>query len=189
MTEVERYELHETPRYHFTVTRREMLGVTSAGLLLVLTLPADAQEGGQRQSRIHIGDDGIFTVFTGKIEEGQGARTELAMAAAEELRVPLDKVRVVTADTDLTPSDGTTAGSRTTPSTVPAVRQAAAAARQAMAKLTPPSEWKILGKPQSPLNARNIVTGAHKYPSDMVRPGMLYGSVLRAPSFNATLES
>ena len=127
-----------------------MLGVTGAGLLLVLTLPADAQNPAPREARIHVGDDGIYTVFTGKIEEGQGARTELAMVAAEELRVPLGKVRVVTADTDLTPNDGTTAGSRTTPSTVPAVRKAAAAARDALATLTPPSEWKILGKPQIP---------------------------------------
>ena len=65
---------------------------------------------------------------------GPGARTELALAAAEELRVPLDRVRVMTADTDLTPNDGTTAGSGTTPRTVPAVRKAAAAARELLAK-------------------------------------------------------
>jgi isoquinoline 1-oxidoreductase len=189
MIEPERYELSEAPPYRFTASRREMIGVTGAGLLFVLNFPADAQAPAGRESRIHVGDDGTYTVFTGKIEEGQGARTELAMAAAEELRVPLDKVRVVTADTDLTPNDGTTAGSRTTPSTVPAVRKAAAAVRDAMARLTPPNEWKVLGKPQPPVNARNIVTGAHKYPSDVTRPGMLYGCVLRPPSFGATLES
>lgn len=189
MSEVERYELNEGPAYTFSVTRREVLGVTGAGILLVLSLPADAQGQPARESRIHVGDDGVYTIFTGKIEEGQGARTEIAMAAAEELRVPLSKVRVVTADTDLTPNDGTTAGSRTTPSTMPAVRKAAAAAREAMARLTPAAEWKVMGKAQAPVNAHGLVTGAHKFPSDLTRPGMLYGCVLRPPSFGATLES
>jgi isoquinoline 1-oxidoreductase len=189
MHEVERYELSEGPAYTFSVTRRELFGVTGAGLLLVLSLPAEGQGQPARESRIHVGDDGVYTIFTGKIEEGQGARTEIAMAAAEELRVPLSKVRVVTADTDLTPNDGTTAGSRTTPSTIPAVRKAAAAAREAMAQLTPASEWKVMGKSQAPVNARGLVTGAHKFPSDLTRPGMLYGCVLRPPSFGAALES
>lgn len=189
MHELERYELTEGPAYTFSVTRREVLGATGAGLLLVLSLPAEAQGQPARESRIHVGDDGVYTIFTGKIEEGQGARTEIAMAAAEELRVPLSKVRVVTADTDLTPNDGTTAGSRTTPSTIPAVRKAAAAAREAMAQLTPTADWKVMGKAQVPVNAQGLVTGAHKFPSDLSRPGMLYGCVLRPPSFGATLES
>ncbi|MGE5293889.1 MAG: xanthine dehydrogenase family protein molybdopterin-binding subunit, partial [Solirubrobacterales bacterium] len=36
---------------------------------------------------------------------------------------------------------------------------------------------------------RDLVTGAHQYPSDIARPGMLHGKVLRAPSYGATLES
>ena len=70
------------------------------------------------------------TVFTGKVECGQGARTELTEAAAEELRVPVDRVTLVMADTELCPDDGGTAGSGSTPRTVPAIRQAAATARQ-----------------------------------------------------------
>ena len=64
-------------------------------------------------------------MFAGKVEEGQGARTEIAMAAAEELRLPLDRIRVVLGDTDIVPDDGVTAGSRTTPGTIPPVRKAA----------------------------------------------------------------
>jgi hypothetical protein len=33
------------------------------------------------------------------------------------------------------------------------------------------------------------VTGAHKYPSDVARPGMLYGKVLRPPAYGANLVS
>jgi isoquinoline 1-oxidoreductase len=39
------------------------------------------------------------------------------------------------------------------------------------------------------LAAREIVTGKHKYTPDLTRPGMLYGRVLRPPSFGATLAN
>src|ERR1017187_9891874 len=119
-----------------TVNRREFLEIAGAGLLIVAAAPlADAQRGGGAggagtlETRLHIGEDGFITVLSGKIEEGQGALTELAMAAAEELRVPLDRVRMVMGDTDQTPNDGGTAGSGTTPRTAPLVRRAAVAAR------------------------------------------------------------
>jgi CO/xanthine dehydrogenase Mo-binding subunit len=51
--------------------------------------------------RIHPADDGTFTVYTGKVELGQGARTELTQAVAEELRVPVEKVHLVMGDTAL----------------------------------------------------------------------------------------
>src|SRR4051794_36634120 len=69
----------------------------------------------------HIGDwlrfepGGTVVVLSGKAEVGQGVRTSLAQAVAEELRLPVDKVRVVLADTDLTPFDMGTFGSRSTP--------------------------------------------------------------------------
>src|ERR1039458_4135496 len=119
-----------------TVTRREFLEIAGAGLLIVATAPlADAQRGGGAggagtlETRLHIGEDGFITILSGKIEEGQGALTELAMAAAEELRVPLDRIHMVMGDTERTPNDGGTAGSGTSPRTVPQVRTAAAAAR------------------------------------------------------------
>ena len=70
-----------------------------------------------------------------QVEEGQGPRAELSQAAAEELRVAVDQVRLVMADTDLVPDDGITAGSRTTPYNVPDMRQAAATARQLLGQL------------------------------------------------------
>jgi isoquinoline 1-oxidoreductase len=81
-------------------------------------------------ARIHFGDDGTITVLSGKVDGGQGARTQIALAVAEELRVPIDLVRVGLGDTATCPNDGTTAGSGTTPRTIPAVRQAAAAIRE-----------------------------------------------------------
>ncbi len=125
------------------LSRRTFLSVLGAGLLISVNanplVAQRRQRGGGRglpvQARIHLGQDGTITVLTGKIEMGQGARAELAQAAAEELRVPFDRIRMQMADTSLVPDDGITAGSRTTPSTVPAVRQGAAAARTLLIEL------------------------------------------------------
>jgi CO/xanthine dehydrogenase Mo-binding subunit len=56
-------------------------------------------------------------------------------------------------------------------------------------KLTPASEWKIADTPVPKVDGRKFVTGEHKFPSDIVRPEMLYGAVLRPDGFNATLAS
>ncbi|MBI5083004.1 MAG: xanthine dehydrogenase family protein molybdopterin-binding subunit [Acidobacteria bacterium] len=204
--EPERFELREGPLYHFEVDRREFFCALGAGVLITcLSSDAVAQTTSPQtanprtiDARIHVADDGTVTVFSGKVEEGQGARTELAMAAAEELGVPLERVRVQLADTSLTPDDGLTAGSRTTPGTIPAVRQAAAVARGYLdaerkaktgAPVKAPADWRLLGTGKWRTDARDIVTGAHKYPSDVAREGMLYGCVLRPPAYGATLES
>jgi isoquinoline 1-oxidoreductase len=54
---------------------------------------------------------------------------------------------------------------------------------------TPATDWRVAGASVPKLNGREIVTGEHKYPSDQRLPGMLYGRVLRPPSFGATLVS
>ncbi len=55
--------------------------------------------------------------------------------------------------------------------------------------LTPASAWKVAGTAVPKVNGRDFVTGKHKYPSDIVRPGMMFGKVLRPQGFNATLVS
>jgi isoquinoline 1-oxidoreductase len=55
--------------------------------------------------------------------------------------------------------------------------------------LTPASEWRIAGKPAPKVDGKAFVTGAHQYTSDIMRPGMLYGKVLRPTSFNARMAS
>ena len=82
--------------------------------------------------RIDPGDDdgmGTVTVFTGKVEIGQGLRTAIAQIAAEELDVDLARIRVVDGDTAQTPDEGITAGSQSMETSGTAVRQAAAEAR------------------------------------------------------------
>ncbi len=221
--------------------RRTFLQALGSGLLITVATPRAWAEGTPVSARVFLNEDGTVTALSGKVEEGQGPRTELTQAAAEELRVPVEQVRLVMADTDLVPDDGITAGSRTTPANVPDMRRAAATARELLTAfaarqwnvdaatlsvergvitgpagrtiayadlakvkdaraalgesvrpdvtLTPVAGWKAMGQPTPRPNGRDLVTGAHRYPSDVVRPGMLYGKVLRPPALGATLES
>ncbi len=247
--------LDQSMDYDFGLSRRLFVKLLGSGLLLSFSPPLLPQESGRRggggffgsgartvAARIHFGADGSITVLAGKVEGGQGARAELLQAAAEELRVPTDAVQLLLADTSVVPDDGMTAGSGTTPRTVPAVRQGAAAARNLLVgfacrqwkvdrsevqvqngtalgtgsqrtltyadlardseasnlleeaiplgvELTPVKDWKVMGTPVLRPNARGIVTGTHRFPSDIVRPGMLYGKVLRRPTYSAKLLS
>lgn len=246
-------------RFKLDVDRRDFVKLLGAGLLIGVATQSNAQEQGRGRgrggggrgggrgpvtltARLHIGKDGIITVMTGKVECGQGARAQLTQAAAEELRVAPESVRLVMADTSLVPDDGGTSGSRTTPGTVPSIRQGCAAARDLLVALaakrwavetktvqvkegragdgkpehsltyadlaadeesgkamsgemprgvtlTPVAEWKTLGASLPRPNARDVVTGGHLYPSDMKRPGMLHGRILRRPSYGAKLVS
>lgn len=88
-------------------------------------------------SWIAVAGDGTVKVFTGKVELGTGVETVTAQLVADELDVPLAKIRVVQGDTWLTPDQGYTAGSQSNKTnyaagTTGALRQAAAEARLAL---------------------------------------------------------
>ncbi|HEX5854081.1 MAG TPA: molybdopterin cofactor-binding domain-containing protein, partial [Thermoanaerobaculia bacterium] len=53
----------------------------------------------------------------------------------------------------------------------------------------PVKDGKIVGTAVPKVNGRDFVTGRHPYPSDLSRPGMLHGKVLRPAGFKATLVS
>ncbi len=73
---------------------------------------------------------------------GQNIRTSLTQVVAEELRAPVASIHMVMADTQLTPYDMGTFGSRTTPSMSPQLRRAAAAARELLIDLAAET-WKV----------------------------------------------
>jgi CO/xanthine dehydrogenase Mo-binding subunit/aerobic-type carbon monoxide dehydrogenase small subunit (CoxS/CutS family) len=79
-------------------------------------------------------DDSV-TVFTGKVEYGQGIKTAVAQIAAEELGVDLDRVEVVMADTGRTPDEGMTVSSMSLETTGRAVRLMAAEARRQLLQI------------------------------------------------------
>jgi nicotinate dehydrogenase subunit B len=55
--------------------------------------------------------------------------------------------------------------------------------------VTKPADWRLLGQDHQKVNAKDMVTGRHRYTHDLVRPGMLYGRVVRPPAFGAKLQS
>src|SRR5262249_60306046 len=84
---------------------------------------------------LNCAEKGVGTASTGRVEVGQGVPTSLTQAVAEELHAPVSAIKVVMGDTDLTPYDAGTFGSRTTPDMFPQLRKAAAAAREIMLDL------------------------------------------------------
>lgn len=221
---------------------RDHFEVLTEGLVVVLSPaePDDEEESWSttRDCWIHIGASGIVTAFTGKVNVGQDNRTALSLLVADELRVPLDAVRLVMGDTDICPFDMGTFGSRSMPDAGALLRSNAAAARELLLT-TAAARWNVeptdlvasdgsirerdgarsisygellqgverveivsAEMPLAPgpseraaeeltpkLTALEIVTGAKRFPSDLTRPGLLHGAVLRPPSFGATLRS
>jgi isoquinoline 1-oxidoreductase len=252
----ERYELRERAIYDFDISRRDFCRMLGGGLLVLLVVPdlANAQDPRNNRGRgrnrgagelpdvigawIRIAPDGSITAYTGKAEMGQGIRTSLSQAIADELQMPATSINLVMADTALTPYDRGTFGSRTTPTMAPQLRRAAVAVRDSLKDLaagkwgvpreqiivkdgkvsdtksgksfsfsdltsgleltrkittdeqpTPGKNWTIAGKPLLNVNARDIVTGKHQYPSDVRLDNVLYGRVVRPAQFNAELKS
>ena len=244
-----RDELPRRSNYHFELNRRHFFKITGGGLIVAFVLkdlvsfgdestPPESSSilAGDVDAWIHIGKDGIVSVYTGKVEVGQNIRTSLSQIVSEELMVSVASVRMIMGDTDLVPYDAGTFGSRTTPQMGTQLRRAAATARQALIEMaakkwntqatglktengavvntstkermgygeltkgeklimtisdTTPviaaKDWKVAGKSIPKVDQRNFIAGKHLYVSDMKVPGMLYGKVLRAPSYGSKL--
>ena len=226
--EPERYELLAGPAYNFSFDRRSFFKTLGGGLVVVsYVATAKAQESGGGRGRfgrampkqigawLHIDESGAVTVYTGKVEVGQNARTSLTESVAEELGAPLSSIELVMGDTERTPFDMGTFGSMTTPQMVPQLRRVAAAARELLpnqpwekidfsriadnpalaktesgtAKPKATTDWKVLGTAVRKVHGREMVTGRHQYASDVKLPGMLYGRIVRPDRFEAKLVS
>ena len=155
--EPERYEFRAAPFHQFELARRDFFKILGAGIAVFAiakdALGAQETAPGHRSFHneelpkeinawLHVGEDGTVTGFTGKAEIGQNIRTALAQTIADELRVPFESVRMVTADTALTPFDAGTFGSRTTPTITPQLRRISAAARDILVQAAA-KEWSI----------------------------------------------
>jgi len=253
LLEPERYEFRAMPMHQFALGRRDFFKIFGAGLAVfavarnvsAMQETAPGPRGFHNEELpkeigawLHIGEDGTVTGFAGKAEIGQNVRTSLAQTIADELGVDFASVRMVLADTALTPFDAGTFGSRTTPTITPQLRKVAAAARDLLVEkaakqwnvpadklvagdgkvsdpasgkslryaelaredlgtqkppaedpIKPASRWTVAGKPVPKVDAREFVTGGHRYSTDLRPEGMLYGKILRPPSFGATLIS
>lgn len=145
-----------------TLDRRRFCKLLGGGIVvLVTTKPMDlfAQRTNYPEdpnAYLRIDENGRVTLFSGKVEMGQGINTSLSQMAADELGVPLDSIDIVMGDTDLVPFDAGTWGSLTTRFFGPAVRAAAAEARTVMMKLAA----EKLGVPREQLAVSNGVVSA-----------------------------
>jgi nicotinate dehydrogenase subunit B len=252
LLDAERYELFTDTALSAKLDRRAFFRIVGGGLVIACVLnEAVAQQPGRGRrgpfgapmpkelgAWLHVGADSAITVYTGKVEIGQNIRTSLAQVVAEELHVPMERVSLVMADTQLVPFDFGTAGSMTTPRMAPQLRRAASAARELLLDLaaeqgkiergklriedgkivgpqgkpsftfgqlsqgkklmkvidektpiTPAEKWTVAGTSPPKADGKAFVTGAHRYASDVKRPGMVFGKVLRPPSFKAELVS
>jgi CO/xanthine dehydrogenase Mo-binding subunit len=93
-------------------------------------LPGSLKGAPFLDSWIRIDADGGITAFTGKAELGQGFRTAFQQIAAEQLDVPFESLKVVTADTSLTANEGYTSGSQSMQNSGTAILNAAAQVRE-----------------------------------------------------------
>ncbi|MGD8318917.1 MAG: molybdopterin-dependent oxidoreductase [Gemmatimonadota bacterium] len=142
-------------------TRRDFLRMTGSGIFVLFTVDiTDLLAERTMQFRdyptdfnayLRIGEDGRISLFTGKIEMGQGIFTSLPQMLAEELDVPLDRVDPVMGDTRLCPWDMGTFGSMSTRFFGPPMRKAAAEARQVLKELAA----ERLGVPVDRLGTRD----------------------------------
>ncbi len=122
--------------------RREFLRVLGGGIVVLVSIDPVAALGQRRRSYpedlnayLRIDGDGRVTIFSGKIEMGQGVMTSQAQMAAEELGVAVESIAMVLGDTDRCPWDMGTFGSLTTRMFGPALRAAAAEGRAVLLKL------------------------------------------------------
>jgi CO/xanthine dehydrogenase Mo-binding subunit len=176
----------------FALDRRSFLQLFGGGLLVCLTPEfATAQEsgrgfGGRQQlpteisAWIHISADNKVSVFTGKIECGQNARTTLAQLVAEELMVPFDSITMVMGDTDLTPYDMGTFGSQTTPQMGPRLRTMAAAARQTLIEMAA-QKWTC--------DAAALIVADGKVTAPNAKQSLTYGQLTKGEKLVTTVST
>jgi xanthine dehydrogenase molybdenum-binding subunit len=84
------------------------------------------------EAEVEAYEDGTLEVRTAAADMGQGIAHVVAQCAAEELKLPYERVRVLLCDTDLTPNGGPTTASRQTFMTGNAARLASVALREAI---------------------------------------------------------
>ncbi|MFC5497005.1 molybdopterin cofactor-binding domain-containing protein [Caenimonas terrae] len=92
-------------------------------------LPGSLNGNRQLDSWLRINADGTVTVFTGKVELGQGILTALTQIAADELDVDPKRLQLVSGDTSRTPNEGVTSGSLSIQDSGTALQYACAEAR------------------------------------------------------------
>jgi len=159
------------------ITRRRFFQLAGGGIVVFVgfgPLAAFSQDAARLypedfNAYLVIGTNGRVTVFSGKIEMGQGVLTSQAQMAAEELGVDLGSIDMVLGDTDRCPWDRGTFGSLTTRMFGPALRAAAAKARVTLMSLAA----QTLGVPSEKLSVKDGIVSVVGEPNRSVSYGEL----------------
>jgi nicotinate dehydrogenase subunit B len=171
--------------------RREFL--KSTGILVVsfslspFSRTAEAQTASSTKSvalddvdaYLAIDAKGGVTLYSGKVELGTGVRTALTQIVAEELDVPLARIKAIEGDSALTPAQGKTWGSLTIQNGGVQIHQAAATARQALLQ----EAGKQFNAPTTDLI---IEQGTVKLPSNGKQ--ITYGNLIGGRNFSLKLD-
>ena len=167
--------------------RREFFRKIGSGLIISFSLgvmPACAGTQGRSEDEVnaylHIAEDGSVTLYTGKIEMGQGPITSLPMMLADELDVNLDSVEIIMGNTDLTPYDNGTFGSLTTRQYGQIMRGAAAKARAILLEMATAE----LDVPAADLQVKEGMVSAKSDPEKKIS----YGDLTRGKKIMKTID-
>ncbi len=114
---------------------------------------------------------GEVTILAGTVEIGQGCNTILSQVAAEELKIPMEKIHMAPLDTDVIPFDASTTSSRSTYHMGNAVKRAAIHAREQLVEMACP----ILEAQKQDL----VFSDGKVSLKDQPRMGLLIGDVVR----------
>src|ERR1700691_5412521 len=155
------------PRREFLKSCGALIVSFSVGSLSVLSAEGQGQfathpsniDPEKLDSWLAVGADGTITAYTGKCDFGQGMFTAQTQLVAEELCVPISRVKLIQCDTAVCPDQGTTSGSQSTPTNFnsKSLALAAATAREALLDLAA----QKLGEPIDRLTAAHgAITGA-----------------------------
>src|SRR5712672_3236763 len=94
-----------------------------------LRRPGSLEKNPKLAQWLRVHRDGTVSIFSGKVEIGQGISTALAQIAAEEFGITLERIRMVAPDTAVSPDEGVTSGSLSIQDSGDALRRACAQAR------------------------------------------------------------
>ena len=151
---------------------------------------------------VKMNDDGTATLLTGALDLGQGAETVLSQIVAEELKTPVEEIRVIAADTDSTPVDIGSWISGNTYVTGNATRVAATEVRQKLLDIAAEKmeidiadlvlankAVQVVGSPERKMSYRELIAlSVQKHRGDPVR-GEGHWRTMRDEPFHPSLAT
>lgn len=185
----------------------------------LVEVPPDVRSNPRLGSWLSFSSDGRVGVRVGKVELGQGILTALAQVAADALDLPVERIVMLNAHTDLGPDEGITAGSMSTSQAAPALRYVGAVVRDLVSRAAadrpeasfaelagkldrdtdlaawrpraapPPEVRRVVGTDLPRIDLPDKVLGRPSYISDLRPEGLMFGRVLRPPSVGARIAA